>query len=155
VKTELIVNTGQICVAHENEVLEALGVGSCVIVCLYDKEKHLGGMAHVMLPVDYDDDDINSPAEIAAEGIQNLLVELRNLGAKDSTMEAKLAGGAEMFKKLSTNEVPSVGSLNVAAVTEALNFHGIPIVSADTGGTAGRSVRFYVSSGALEVRKKI
>ena len=44
------VGMGEGAVAVDPQVLSSPGIGSCVAVALYDSERRIGGMAHVMLP---------------------------------------------------------------------------------------------------------
>ena len=45
-----------------------------------------------------------------------------------------------------------MGERNVAAARNALRAAAIPLVSEAVGGAAGRSVRFHVSDGRVEIR---
>jgi chemotaxis protein CheD len=76
-----------------------------------------------------------------------LVAALRELGASD--LQAKLAGGSDMFEFSSTDE--SVGERNVAAVEAELADAGIPVVARDVGGDHGRSLDFDVATGELHV----
>ena len=44
------VGIGEYRVARPPAVLVSLGLGSCVGVALYDPERKVGGLAHIMLP---------------------------------------------------------------------------------------------------------
>ncbi len=37
-------------VGRDNDTLVTYALGSCVGICLYDAEKKIGGLAHIMLP---------------------------------------------------------------------------------------------------------
>ena len=44
------VSMGQLFVNSNPSTIFETFVGSCVAICLYDSKKHIGAMAHVMLP---------------------------------------------------------------------------------------------------------
>lgn len=147
---------GRCVIAESPAVMESLGVGSCVIVCLYDPVKKVGGMAHIMLsksPTNAEHDD-TEPAKYADRGIKRLLAEMIQRGAAEERIESRIAGGAEMFQSFSGN-LSGIGQQNSDAVRSALRDAHIPIRSADIGGSVGRSVRFLLDSGDVEIRKKI
>ena len=72
------------------------------------------------------------------------------LGAME--IVAKLAGGASMFAQLMTPGSVQMGERNVAAARDVLRRVGIPVMREAVGGGAGRSVRFFVADGRVEVR---
>ncbi|MBN1162447.1 chemotaxis protein CheD [Patescibacteria group bacterium] len=154
-----VVRTGQIEVAKDDEILEALGIGSCVIVCLYDRSKKLGGMAHIMLPEksllpENRRHQVSAPAEFVDDGINNLIKLLQKHGGELDSFEVKLFGGAEMFGNI--RPAPeSLGTINLNAVKKIIEDLGLEVVSEDVGGNTGRSLKFFLSSGDVEVRKRL
>lgn len=51
------------------DALTTLGLGSCVGVALYDVDKKIGGMIHVMLPDSTKFKVVSNPAKFADPGI--------------------------------------------------------------------------------------
>lgn len=152
-----LIKTGQIEIGNENDVLESLGVGSCVVICLYDRKNRVGGLAHIMLPAKNPKlagENGSPPAEFAEAGIENLIKQLKENGADIQNLEAKLFGGSEMFGKLREEPV-SLGAMNLAAVKEELEKRNISISAQDIGGNSGRSIRFYVNNGDVEIKKRL
>jgi chemotaxis protein CheD len=140
-------------VAHQNGVLKTTGLGSCVGVTLYDSRSKVAGMAHVMLP----------SSEIAREGslniakyadtaIPELISRMEKLGANISKLEAKLAGGAQMFAFAGNNDTMRIGPRNVESCKEMLNRYKIPILAEDTGANYGRTIEFFSATGILQIR---
>ncbi|MFD0698361.1 chemotaxis protein CheD [Paenibacillus sp. GCM10027628] len=140
-------------VAHQTGVLKTTGLGSCVGVTLYDSRVKVAGMAHVMLP----------SSEIAREGsiniakyadtaIPELISQMEKLGAIVGRMEAKLAGGAQMFAFAGNNDTMRIGPRNVESCKEMLNKYRIPIKAEDTGANYGRTIEFNCESGVLTIR---
>lgn len=67
-------------------------------------------------------------------------------------MVARLAGGANMFQRLTSSDSVPIGERNVLALRTALRAAGIPIVGEAIGGEVGRSVWFDVATGTARVR---
>lgn len=156
-KTKLI-KTGQIETGTNDDVLESLGVGSCVVLCLYDRKNKVGGLAHIMLPAKNpkftEENSKSVPAEYAEIGVKNLISEINKLGGDVTSLEAKIFGGAEMFKYIKEEPV-SLGAMNLAAVKQELENASIDVSAKDIGGSSGRSIRFYINNGDVEVRKRL
>jgi len=161
------VNTGEVRVGSAGVVFDARGVGSCVVVCLYDKKKRQGGMAHVMLPDSSYDTQERGRESVDSSGlriirdassaISFLVEELGRLGSPVRRLEAQIAGGAEMFRVWRARAPEErMGVRNTAAVRNALTSYNIPILSEEVGGRVGRSVRFSLDDGIIQVssRKK-
>src|SRR2546425_11168241 len=82
-----------------------------------------------------------------------LLVErLTTLGAEPRRLLAKLAGGASMFTQLMTPGSIQMGERNIVASRNALRAAAIPVAREAVGGDKGRSIRFHVADGRVEIR---
>lgn len=132
--------------------LVTLGLGSCVAIMIYDPDVPAAGMAHVLLPSQSLARDHSNPARFPETAVPLLVERLRALGATPGRLVAKLAGGASMFSQLLQPGTIQMGERNVVAARAALRAAGIPIVREAVGGTVGRSVRFDVASGEVEIR---
>ena len=133
-------------------VLVTLGLGSCVAIMLHDPEAHAGAMAHVLLPSRSLSRDASNQAKFPETAVPFLIERLCVLGAEPRHLVAKLAGGASMFAQLMTPGSLQMGERNIAAARSVLRAAGIPIVAEAVGGGTGRSVRFYVADGRVEIR---
>lgn len=156
---EIMVGIGEIAVCHNPKTLTSLGLGSCVGVALYDKENHIGGLAHVMLPESKEfrgeinkTRDIGSLTKYADIAIPQTIKEMEKLGANRKNIKAKIAGGAQMFPSLQNSEYINVGKRNIESVKKLLKEENIPIESEETGGCCGRSVRFDVTRQKLKIK---
>ncbi len=145
-----IIGIGEFKAAKNPDVLVTLGLGSCVGVCIKEKSGVIGGMIHVMLP-DSGGKIVNKPGKYADTGIDELLSEMQKTGANLSKLEAKIAGGASMFK--TSGSSMEVGKRNVEAVKKKLNECKIRLISEDTGGNRARSIEYNLSTGVLSIRK--
>ena len=156
---EIMVGIGEIAVCHNPKTLTSLGLGSCIGVAIYDKENHIGGLAHVMLPDSKEYrgeisrnrnmDNLTKYADIA---IPQTIKEMEKLGAKRKNMKAKIAGGAQMFTSIQNSEYINVGKRNIEAVKKVLKEESIPIESEELGGCCGRSVRFDVTRQKVKIK---
>jgi len=145
---KILVKTGQYKVADNSHTLITHGLGSCVVLTLYDEEKKIGGMLHYILP---ENPDNMKKAKYADTGIELMLRKMKEYGASSSRLKAKLAGGAVMFGSLLKDVENSIGNRNVRMAREILNGFGITITGEDVGGDYGRSVTFILSTGMVRI----
>ncbi|MHA7963054.1 chemotaxis protein CheD [Paenibacillus sp. CAU 1782] len=134
-------------------ILKTTGLGSCVGLTLFDPVAKVAGMAHVMLP----SSEIAREAQIneakyADTAIPLLLQRMESSGAKVPRMEAKMAGGAQMFAFSGQGDSLRIGPRNVESCLVLLQRYRIPVRSQDTGGNYGRTVEFDSVSGILLIR---
>jgi chemotaxis protein CheD len=146
--------------ATNPHTLRSSGIGSCVVITLYDPQKRVGAMAHPMLadPPAGEAGNISGsieyPLRFVESAIDAMLSALSVLGASKERLEAKIVGGANMFKVFDKNP-GSIGIHNAEAAKNKLEREGIKIVANDTGGSIGRSVSFDLVTGLVEVKTKI
>jgi chemotaxis protein CheD len=138
-------------IAAPPDTLVTYALGSCVGICLTDRNHKLGGMAHIMLPTSTEATATsNNPRRFADTGIRELVQTLMRKGVMPSQLTAKIAGGAQMFAtKLVTF---NIGERNIAAVREQLRGFKIPIVAEDVGANYGRTVIFDPATGVMQVK---
>lgn len=146
-----IIGIGEYIVDTNPAILVTLGLGSCVAVCLRDKKNLIGGLVHIMLPESRSSKMDEKIGKYADTGIKAIIDGILDLGGSVKYLEAKIAGGAAMFKN--SNNSLNVGSNNVKAVKKILKEIGIKIIAEDTGGNRARSVEFNIANGKLKVKK--
>ncbi len=136
-----------------SSVLKTTGLGSCVGITLYDSIKKIAGMAHVMLPNSEiaRGDQINL-AKYADTAIPEMIRLMQNLGASPLRLEAKLAGGAQMFTFPGQSDSMRIGPRNVETCKTMLLKYKIPVKAEDTGGNYGRTIEFVSATGLLLIR---
>jgi chemotaxis protein CheD len=149
---ERIVKVADWAAERGNAVIVTLGLGSCVAIMLHDPQAGAGAMAHILLPSRSLARDAANPAKFPETAVPLLVQRLTELGAEPRRLIAKLAGGASMFSQLMTPGTVQMGERNVVAARDVLRRAGIPVMREAVGGGAGRSVRFYVADGRVEVR---
>jgi len=139
------VGISEFVVTEGDATLKAYGLGSCVAVVLYDEAASVGALAHVMLPNgDESDSSDLKPGKFADTAIRAMLRRMVEEGASYTDVEAKIAGGSDMFEFDSFGE--GVGRRNVQAAEDELEKLGVPLVAKDVGGSRGRTVIFDTES---------
>lgn len=144
-------------VGKSGESIRTSGVGSCVVITIYDPVNKIGGMAHAMLPIfpiNTANPDTKVLLKYADSAIKELVRQMNARGGKQSYYKAKLVGGAKMFKILG-NDNNAIGIKNVEAAKNTLNEMRLTLESEDTGGTVGRTVLFEIHSGIVSVSTKM
>lgn len=132
-------------------VLVTLGLGSCVAIMLHDPQVKAGAMAHVLLPSKSLAHETTNLAKFPETAVPMLIERLKGLGADPRRLVAKLAGGASMFTQLMTPGTIQMGERNIVASRAALRAASIPIMREAVGGERGRTVRFHVQDGRVEI----
>lgn len=143
-----VVEIAEIKIARAPDTLVCIGIGSCVVVTLYDREKRIGGMTHALLP--FSNGFSTEPKKFVDQSINNLLELMLKEGARKDHIVSKIVGGACIFPGL--NEIRAIGERNILAGKRTLLSLGIPIVGEDVGGDTGRSVEFKTETGEVIVR---
>lgn len=116
-------------------------------IAVYDHPGGVGGLLHAMLPR-AEDGTNGAPAKYVDAGVEALVAELVAEGASKGDLGAKVAGGSDMLDFSGD----SIGSRNVQAARETLDRVGVPLLAEDAGGDQGRSLRFSLAEGVLEVK---
>ena len=138
-------------VAKAPDTLVTYALGSCVGICLYDADKKIAGLAHIMLPLSKEAvQGVDNKRRYADTGIMELIQTMNLQGASTSRLTAKIAGGAQMFS--ANSSVFNIGERNVEAVKKILSSYRIRIVAEETGLNFGRTVFFHGDTGVMEVR---
>lgn len=132
--------------------LTTLGLGSCIGICLYDPGTKIIGMAHIMLPSSKTIKNNSNVAKFADTAIVKLIDDMVKVGVSKRRLVGKIAGGSQMFKFTSGNDMMRIGDRNAEAVREILKSMSIPILADDTGGNFGRTIEFYSETGTLKIK---
>jgi chemotaxis protein CheD len=130
--------------------LVAIGVGSCIIVCAWDRSHRLGGMAHVVQPWSTHGRP-RDDARYADQAVPLLLRRMAQYGARTSGLVVKIVGGASVLFGAPPGGEP-LGMQNAQAVEQSLSRYGLQIAARDVGGRHGRTVTFDPSTGEVLVR---
>ena len=149
----LIVGMAEVKICRSpQDVLIALGLGSCVGICAYDARAGVAGLAHVVLPgggpVASSSD---TPGKYADTAVTLLLEEMQRRGAALDQITLALAGGAQLFSGNGIGRGLDVGPRNVQAVQVEIDRLRMRVVATDLGGNAGRTIHFQ-GSGLVRVK---
>ncbi|MCB1329055.1 MAG: chemotaxis protein CheD [Maritimibacter sp.] len=128
----------------EDAVISTL-LGSCVSACIWDPERRIGGMNHVL----FIDDNANA-AQVFGHGVNGmelLINGLLRLGADRRRLQAKVFGGAKMLRGLSDE-----GARNGQFVVDFLANEGIAHLGGDLGGQRARRVEFWPGIGRARMK---
>jgi len=122
---------------------------SCVAVCLFDRQRRVGGVSHFVLPSA--GSGVTSSARFADVALRDLISRVLALGGERTSVEAKVFGGASVL-----DHGPSarrrLGDENVRHAVAFLEAEGMPIAARDTGGTQGRKLIFHTDTGTAWVK---
>lgn len=149
----LVVGISDYKLARCPNVFVTYALGSCVGICLYDKQAKVGGLSHIMLPESnmFKNNEINR-MKFADTAIVDLVQNLVKLGADRRKLTAKIAGGAQMFEVQQGSLVGTIGDRNIVSVKNTLHELKIPILAEDTGLNYGRTVYFDLDNGIMKVQ---
>lgn len=134
------VGQGEFQVADDENLVITTVLGSCVAACLWDADRGVGGMNHILLPGSGMDQ--GAGASFAVNAMELLINALLRKGAERGRLTAKLFGGARMIQGLG-----DIGRRNAEVTSEFLSREGIPCVSTSLGGTRGRRIQFWPATG--------
>lgn len=150
--TEIQVGIAELKVAWAPDRLITYSLGSCVGVSLYDPLTRVGGLIHIMLPNSTQFNNVTKPAKFADLGIPLLLNEIRRKGGRSANLQAKLAGGAQMFSGSNEKFALDIGKRNVIMAKQTLKGLGIKILAEELGGNRGRTMILDTASGQVFIR---
>jgi chemotaxis protein CheD len=135
-------------ISYPPEILITYALGSCVGICIYDKYRRIGGMAHILLPEAFGDVGGTNTYKFANTAIEELIGTMEKRGCVRLHMNAKIAGGANMF----AGTGKSIGDRNVETVKNELRRLRVNIVAEDTGANYGRTAEFNPEDGLLTIK---
>jgi chemotaxis protein CheD len=121
-------------------------LGSCVAVCLWDRQTRIGGMNHFILPAWREGEGPST--RFGDLATVELLRRLMSLGCRQRSVTAKLFGGAALFRPEARYEA-SLGAKNVETARLLLKNASISVVAEDVGGSNGRKIIFNSDDGSV------
>lgn len=136
----------------QTPLLRALGLGSCIGLCVFDPATKLAAIAHIMLPEsrNKDNPELGKYADTAIPKVINDMV---SKGASKNRLRVAIAGGAQLFTFANASDKMDVGKRNIEAVKVALKASQLKLVAEDVGGKTGRTVTVDSATGEVTVRQ--
>lgn len=122
-------------------------VGSCVVVCIWDRALHYGGISHYLRPRAREGEP--ATPQVGTAALAALIRLMDEAGCSRADLVAQIAGGA--FPRDIQNA--NIGAENAQVARDFLARKGVELASEDTGGTMGRKLIFDISTGQLAVLK--
>lgn len=154
-KNLTIIYPGEYYVTDTDELIGTL-LGSCVAVCLHDNVRKIGAMNHFMLPGKINERELpeNDLTRYGLASMIKIIWEMLERGAQRENITARVFGGGNILRTLSTPERPSmISSDNVRMAKLMLEMEDIPIVGMDVGSDYTRKIIFDVDTGRVYLRK--
>jgi chemotaxis protein CheD len=127
--------------------LVAYGLGSCIVVTVWDPRTKVGGLAHFMLPSGPANNA--SPVKFIDTGLDTYLKALEAKGAVLSRSVFKAAGAAAT---LTIGGGLAIGKRNAESMQAALTARGYRLAAAALGGNVGRTVQLEVADGRFLIK---
>lgn len=127
-------------------------LGSCVSACIRDRVSGIGGMNHFLLPNDGSGQDnlLSDSARYGVYAMEILINHLLKLGARRERLEAKVFGGGNVLKGITSI---NVGERNAEFVLDFLRLERIPVIAQDLLDIYPRKVYFFSETGQVLIRK--
>ena len=140
-------------VAKAPDKLAVYGIGSCVVLALWDPDSGLAGIAHSMLPTAAaQPGGEEQPAKYCDTAVGALLRAMADLGGRRERCVARLVGGANMFTFPGRERGPAtLGERNLLSARETLRSWGLALTGEECGGDRGRSMEADPSDGSVTV----
>ncbi len=135
---------------HNEDILVMTTLGSCIAVCLWDRDRRVGGMNHFLLPEGSGSSSSGESGRYGAYAMELLIGELIKRGATRLGMEAKVFGGGAVVSGMQTIQV---GQRNTAFVLDYLRTERIPVISKDVLDIYPRKVCFLPHTGKAMVKR--
>ena len=149
---EIVVRVADLNIATGDQVLVTYGLGSCVAILLYEPDRRIAALAHIMLPSLSLARRGDRPGKTPHTAVPALVEAMVDLGADRRKINSRLVGGASLFASLTPPGSIQMGERNVVSCREVLNQQGIPLVAEQVGGESGRSVWLQASDGKAIIR---
>ncbi|WP_035237331.1 chemotaxis protein CheD [Desulfobacter vibrioformis] len=137
--------------ASRQDVVIHTVLGSCVAVCMYDPEKKIGGMNHILMPFNPDINKYDASARYGINAMELLINAIMQLGGNRKKLVAKTFGGANLLMAVSREN--AVGVKNAEFVVDFLRAEKIKILGRDFGGHDSRKIFFHIATGDVFLKR--
>jgi chemotaxis protein CheD len=145
---------GELYVSTHGEMISTV-LGSCISVCIRDKNKGIGGMNHFMLPQNnefssenWGDNPATSASRYGNWAMEYLINAILKRGGEKKNFEVKVFGGGQMMAKMT-----DIGQKNILFVYQYLAEEQLKIEAGDVGDIFARKVLYFPDTGNVKVRR--
>lgn len=139
------VSTGEVKTAGAGTMLVASALGSCIAVIAYDPYKHIGGIAHIMLPGNARKNNSCEKFRYAEDGIEELLRQMAAHGSDVSGISVIVAGGANVLHR----HDDTICRMNIDSVMGILQRKNLSAIAQSLGGLTRRRIRLNITEGCV------
>jgi len=129
----------------DNQTRISTLLGSCVSITLWHPRKHIGGMCHYMMTERKTPPDAKLDGRYANEAFALFLQHVERAGTRPSEYQAKLFGGANMFKDEASNM--DIGARNIEYAHRFLASQHIALIAEHVAGSGRRKLHFDLWNG--------
>jgi chemotaxis protein CheD len=152
---EIRVSAGEIKCSNKPAVFQCVGIGSCVVLFMYELNTTIGGVAHMMLPrFSFATPAAENRALFADTSPKILKQKLVARGANPALLKAKIVGGANLFDFAGSPEMAELGKANISRVKKTLQADKIYLAAEVLGGSAYKSAHFSLVTGQVTIMAK-
>lgn len=145
---------GELYVSTHGEMISTV-LGSCISVCIRDKQKGIGGMNHFMLPQNseystenWGNNPITSASRYGNWAMEYLINAILKRGGEKKNFEVKVFGGGQMMATMT-----DIGQKNILFVYQYLAEEMLKIEASDVGDIYARKVLYFPDTGSVKVRR--
>ena len=121
-------------------------LGSCVSITLWHPRKRIGGMCHFMMTERPRTSGATLDGRYAAEAFDMFLRHVGQANTHPSEYQAKLFGGANMFRNGGGGSM-DIGARNIEYARQLLDSQKIALVARHVAGSGRRKLHFDLWSG--------
>lgn len=124
-------------------------VGSCLVLCLYDPIKGIGGMGHFIVPGALGTEGIvvDDIARVGITSIEYLMGEIVKLGGDRKYLKAKIFGAG--YQGMNPKKLHELSDSNIRFIHEYFTIEKIHVDRSDLGGEFRRKIYFSLKDGIV------
>ena len=149
-QTPQFVGPGEFAITGESKDMLVAETAVGVVICIYDPQLRLGGMAHLVLPEPFLQDFAALKSESKEvrkkieRPIENLIRSLKQSGAGKKRIRIRMFGGSG-----SDEDEVDVGVKHQVFTQQAIMEKGLNVMSQDIGGDECRRIHFFPYTGRI------
>lgn len=149
---EYVVGIGEYIIsANQEDIVKTFALSTCVSIVIYDVNKKILAMAHVLLPntPNGNEADAYNSAKYADTAVFNVIRDMKikykcNMGDLKVSLFGGIDGEIEDYFR--------IGEKNLAVIKQILNKINIRYDSSNTGGRISRTLIAYTATGDIDVK---
>ena len=146
-----LVGPGEFFASDNKEDMLVAETGAGMVVCMYDQDVHVGGIAHILIPDVLaknfrEAEKVDHPlVKHIKEPLNDMIKSLKQKGAGKQRVRIRIAGGASIM-----NDAFDIGLKNTVFCQNEIVTKGLPLITKDVGGSHSRRIHFFPYTGRME-----